>query len=146
MQQDELRQLIREAIAAELGPDAGRRGLAREPREEIVSIGSDAELATFVGRLLDMADHPKTRDDIRAGRLKFKLAGGTRCQRGEVQQAPQQQRVTLPPGVVTERQVNALPEGTTHVVIGEGVRLTPLARDRLRELNLCTEKIERVLR
>lgn len=134
MQQDELRQLIREAIAREFGRDAGRRGLACEPGEEIVSIGSDVELAGFVRRLLDMAGDPKTRDDIHAGRLKFKLA----CEIGH--HRPKVEQVRLAQGFVTERQVDALPAGTTAVIAGKGVRLTPLAKDRLRARNI---KIER---
>lgn len=136
MKSDELRQLIREAIVQELGQDASQHPLAHEPLEEIVSIESDAELAGFVHRLLEMADDPKRRADIRAGRLQFKLAGGARDQRPEVQQ------VRLAPRFVTERQVDALPEGTTVVTVGKGTRLTPLARDRLRAKNI---KIERAV-
>lgn len=140
MQQDELRKLIRDAIAAELRrPDAGQRLPAREPREEIVSIGSDVELAGFVHRLLDMTDDPKTRENIRAGRLKFKLAGGAGHQRSEVGHVPP---APLPPGFVTERQVDALPDGTRVVSVGKATRLTPLARDRLRAKNI---KIERAV-
>ena len=144
MHQDELRKLIREAIAHELRPDAGRRLLACEPREEIVSIGSDAELATFVGRLLDLAKDPKTCDDIRAGRLKFRLAAMATHQRPEVKQVPpaQVEQVAPPPPArfVTERWVDGLPEGTSVVTIGKGARLTPLARDRLRSKNIRIER------
>lgn len=138
MQQDELRQLIREAIAHELGRDAGRRSLACEPREESVSIGSDVELATFVHRLLDLAENSQTRDDIRAGRLKFELATVASNQRSEVKPVA----LPPPPRFVTERQVDALPEGTSVMAVGKGTRLTPLARDRLRARNI---KIERAV-
>ncbi len=134
MHQDELRKLIREAITQELGPVAGRRGLACELREEVVSIGSDAELASFVFRLLDLADDSETRDDIRAGRLKFKLAGRATHQRSEVKQVP-----PAPP-FVTERWVDGLPEGTSVVSIGKRTRMTPLARDRLRARNIRIER------
>ncbi len=134
MHQDELRKLIREAITQELGRDAGRRGLACELREEVVSIGSDDELAGFVRRLLELVDDPKMRDDIHAGRLKFKLAVDAKHQRSEVQQV-------APPHFVTERWVDGLPEGTTVVTVGKRTRMTPLARDRLRTKNI---KIERV--
>ena len=137
MQQDELRNLIREAIAQELGPGAGRRGLACEPREEVVSIGSDAELATFVRRLLDMADSPETRDDIRAGRLKFKLALMASHRPPEVKQVPPT------PRFVTERWVDALPEGTNAVSVTKGTRFTPLAKDRLRAKNITIERAAR---
>ncbi len=151
MHQDELRKLIRAAIAEELGPGAVRRGstvgqrrLACEQREEVVSIGSDAELAGFVRRLLDMADDVKTRDDIRAGRLRFKLAGMADHQRPDVRQVPPAQvKQVVPPQFVTERWVDALPEGTTVVTIGKGTRLTPLGRDRLRSKNIRIERAGR---
>ncbi len=135
MHQDELRQLIREAIAQELGPDAGQRLLAREPREEVVSIGSDVELAAFVRRLLDMTDDPKTRENIRAGRLKFKLATVASHQRSEVTQVP-----PALPRFVTERWVDALPEGTSVVSVGKRTRLTPLAKDRLKSKKIRIER------
>jgi hypothetical protein len=42
--------------------------------------------------------------------------------------------------MVTERQVNALPAGTTQLVIAGSVRLTPLARDRLRQRGIAVER------
>ena len=135
MQQDELRKLIREVIAQELGPGAGRRGLARESREEVVSIGSDDELAGFVLRLLDLAENSEICDDIRAGRLKFKLTPAAGHRPPEVQQMVQP--------FVTERWVDGLPEGTSVVSVGKGTRLTPLARDRLRARNIRIERATR---
>ena len=98
-----------------------------------MSIGSDAELAAFVRRLLDMADDPKTREKIRAGDLRFKLADVDGRQRTEVKQV-------APPQFVTERWVDALPKGTTVVTVGKRTRLTPLARDRLKSRKIRIER------
>ena len=40
----------------------------------MVSLRTDAELAAFVTRLLHLFENPKHRADLRAGRLRFRLA------------------------------------------------------------------------
>ena len=61
---DELRALVREVIR-----DVLPKGL---PVTETVNLSTDEDLAVFVARLLD-ADAP-TREDLRAGRKRFRLA------------------------------------------------------------------------
>ena len=140
MHSSELRKLIRDAIAAELsGRDAGPSGHADGMREEIVSIGSDDELSAFVRRLLDMADDPTSRANLRSGRLTFKLAAVASHRPPDVSQA---QPAPIAPRFVTERWVDGLPEGTKMVTLGKRTRLTPLAKDRLRAKNI---KIERAV-
>jgi hypothetical protein len=48
--------------------------------------------------------------------------------------------VRLDRGVVSERKVDGLPKGTRILQIASGVKLTPLAKDRLRQRGI---KIER---
>jgi hypothetical protein len=61
---DELRTLIREVIR-----DVLPKGL---PMTETVNLSTDEDLAAFVARLLDL--DPETREDLRAGRMRFRLA------------------------------------------------------------------------
>src|ERR1700730_18290186 len=61
---DELRELIREVIRAGLP-----KGL---PATETVNLFTDEDLAAFVTRLLDL--DPGAREDLRAGRKRFRLA------------------------------------------------------------------------
>jgi hypothetical protein len=63
---DELRALVREVIRDVL-PD----GL---PVSETVNLSTDEDLAAFVTRLLDL--DPGEREDLRAGRKRFRLAPG----------------------------------------------------------------------
>ena len=44
-------------------------------------------------------------------------------------------------GLLTEKDVEALPDGTRVVSVGKSVRFTPLARDELRRLNIKIERI-----
>ena len=46
--------------------------------------------------------------------------------------APANLSATIDRGIVSERQIEALPAGTSRLLVGKSVRFTPLARDRLR--------------
>jgi hypothetical protein len=63
---DELRALVREVIR-----DVLPNGL---PVTETVNLSTDQDLAAFVTRLLDL--DPGEREDLRAGRKRFRLARG----------------------------------------------------------------------
>jgi len=148
----ELRTLIREVIR-----DVLPKGL---PVTETVNLSTDEELAAFVTRLLDL--DPATREDLRAGRKRFRLAAP---QNPRGPQAPQAPPVTLPasipvssapPGVhgtngqtavngsadpparriergaVTEKVVRDAARAGQRLVLGPRAVLTPLARDRAR--------------
>jgi hypothetical protein len=75
---DELRALVREVIR-----DVLPKGL---PVTETVNLSTDEELAVFVARLMD-AD-AQTREDLRTGRKRFRLAAPT---------APSAPSITPPP-------------------------------------------------
>lgn len=119
----ELRGMVRDLLREALAGRAAKAGV------EAVRISSDAELAAFVARLIE----PATLEAVRAGKLRFTLAGS-------VSSSP----IAAPAsnvldGVITEHKLNRL-AGATTVVLSPGAVLTPLARDRARQLGL---KIER---
>ena len=107
-------ELIREVLAEELAR------LRAEVREERVRIADDADLAAFARRVLAVvpASPPPTTTGHRA-------AGGVEV---------------IERGLLSERQVDRLPRGTARVRLGPGVRLTPLARDRLRRRGISIER------
>jgi hypothetical protein len=139
---DELRALIREVIR-----DVLPHGL---PSVETVNLSTDEDLAAFVARLLDL--DAEARDELRAGRKRFRLA---------VPPIPQTPAVTIsaasgangahgpngltavngsagPParrierGAVTEKVVRDAARAGERLVLGPRAVLTPLARDRAR--------------
>ena len=140
---DELRALIREVIR-----DVLPKGL---PAVETVNLSTDEDLAAFVARLLDLdAD---TREDLRAGRKRFRLAAPGQPQVPTVTRAP---TITAAPGAgapngltavngsagpptrriergaVTEKVIRDAARAGERLVLGPGAVLTPLARDRAR--------------
>lgn len=143
----DLRLLIREILAEELGRVGAAPGSASQITEERVDIRSNADLAAFATRLLARAQDGKFRADVEAGRHVFRLAesGPVRLEAHTPHAPPlgAQPAVRFDRGLVTEREVAALPPGTSRIEVGRAVRFTPLARDELRRRDI---EIERALR
>ena len=101
-------------------------------RADTVNLRSDADLDAFVRNLLRLFENPKTRADLRHGRLTFRLAGAARTPGGTTRRFDR--------GAVTERHVAELAESGATLVLGPGAVLTPLARERARALGLTIHK------
>jgi hypothetical protein len=124
------------APAAPTGPTpTGPLAADERSRTDTVSIRSDAELDAFVRNLLRLFENPKTRADLRNGRLTYRLAGAARGPGGATRRVER--------GAVTERHVAELAESGTTLVLGPRAVLTPLARERARALGLTIEKERR---
>jgi hypothetical protein len=149
MKPDELRQIVRDVLAEEIARVRRERGGASEAprprtREEVVSIRSDMELGAFVRRLAEILKDGRSREEIEQGRWVFRLAPGSAMAQS-APALPHHGAGALPPpaapatvsakidrGIVSERQIEALPDGTSRLLVGRSVRFTPLARDRMR--------------
>ena len=103
---------------------------------ETVSVRTDRELAAFVSRLLRLAENPRRRDDLRTGRLRFRLAPGGAA--GASASARPTRRVDQ--GAVTEATVRDAARAGARLVLGPRAVLTPLARDRARAAGVEIEK------
>ena len=143
----EIRQLVREALR-ELVP-AGKarpetpggtllsrlRAALNDPKRSTVEVGIDStgDLGAFARDLLQAPE------DIRVGILSGKvgLSLSPRMQ-GAAHSAPAPQRAPhqIAKGVVTEIMVAEIGKTSNRLVIGKGVVVTPLARDRAREMKL----------
>lgn len=154
-----LRSMIRDVLAEEIGK-AKAQGLLPPPagaapkpkvREETVSIRNDAELAAFVARLAEMLKDARSREEIEKGRWVFRMgtaAGGPGMGVGQAVASlaaspatPVPSTARIDKGIVGERQIEALPSGTTRLIVGRPVRFTPLAKDCLRLRGIQIERI-----
>ena len=150
---DQLRLLVREVVrdavaglappaSAPVAPVAPNGPVATGPltgaeksRTDAVRISTDQELDAFVRHLLRLFENAKTRDDLRQGRLSFRLAGVTRTGSAASRRFER--------GAVTERHVAELAESGATLVLGPGAVLTPLGRERARALGLTVTKERR---
>ncbi|HUZ55632.1 MAG TPA: hypothetical protein VMU94_24265 [Streptosporangiaceae bacterium] len=98
-----------------------------------VRIVTDAELRDFVLRVLRLADNPRLRRDLIAGRIRFRLAEQPP---GVASQAAHR----VEKGAVTERAVAAAAKAGARLVLGPRAVLTPLARDKARALGVPIDK------
>jgi hypothetical protein len=148
---DAIRLLVREVLAEELARlkrETGSRTLATpQPavREEVVSVRNSAELMQFVRRLLEVTKDGRARQEIEAGRWVFRLAGGGSGS-GTVSASTSTAAdaggsVTIEQGLISERQIDGMPKTTRRLALGRRARLTPLARDRVRQRGIEIERI-----
>jgi hypothetical protein len=122
---------------ADQDPPAPGRGPGHAARPggtlQPVRLRTDAELHAFVLQVLRLADNPKRRSDLLAGRLRFTLAD-----RDDGAVPAVMHRVDK--GAVTERAVIAAARAGARLVLGPRAVLTPLARDKARTLAVPVEK------
>jgi len=121
-----------------VGPAPAQAGPVHTVRDgveavETVSVRTDQELAAFVTRLLHLFENPKHRDDLRAGRMRFRLA-----EVGVAGSARPAHRIEK--GAVTEAAVRDAARAGARLVLGRRAVLTPLARDRARSAGVEIEK------
>ncbi len=103
---------------------------------ETVSVRTDQELAAFVTRLLRLVENPRRRDDLRTGRLRFRLAPGGAAGAGGSARPVHR----IDKGAVTEAAVRDAARAGARLVLGPRAVLTPLARDRARAAGVEIEK------
>ena len=146
---DALPEAVRERIASETAKaavsapasqkkaDPAPRTSESDPAKvEDVTISSDAELNTFARRLLAL--EPKQREAVQAGRHVFRLKRARKQAEVDVTGRGGSERIGK--GIVTEKKVMAAAKAGKRLVVGKGVVLTPLARDKARQLGVQIER------
>ncbi|BCI50942.1 hypothetical protein NIIDNTM18_02200 [Mycolicibacterium litorale] len=113
----------------------GPLAVDQKNRTESVRLTSDRELDAFVRTLLKLFENPKSRADLKAGRLSFRLAGAATTGRGQTQR--------IDSGAVTERHIADVAAAGAGLVLGPRAVLTPLAREKARALGVSIEKEKR---
>jgi hypothetical protein len=135
--QTDLRALVREVVrdaVADLTPTAPVNA-DQKSRVDSVRIATDNDLDAFVRQLLRLFENPKTRADLRNGRLSFRLAG--------TKATAQAASHRIDSGAVTERQIADIGASGGSLVLGPKAVLTPLAREKARALGVTINKERR---
>jgi hypothetical protein len=142
---EELRQLVRDVLrsglAAEATPDTPAN-LLEAMRQAILPGGSgivtvNEDLGRFAQTIVHAASHEDLKAAIMSGRLKF--TGKTEAQ---TTANPSENPVgrggdfRLDRGMLSETRLAEIGRKYTKIVLGPDVVVTPLARDRARELKL----------
>lgn len=135
-QREALRLVIRELLAQELavlreGKKQARPQNSPEIKEENVTVASTEELTAFAQRICALAQDEQKRKDIEAGRWVFHP-----CSAGKTKG---DKRVRFEKGVVGERQIASLAEGSC-IWAGKQVCFTPLALDEIRRRRIRIER------
>lgn len=141
---DLVKSVIAEEVAAIRKPKAASAPAAAEER---VAIANDADLIGFARRVLSLAGDPAKAKEIAAGRYPFRLDRPTQASAAPAPRAtpatqPAAQSHRIDSGVVTESTLNKLPRGLSRLLLGPGVTVTPLAKDRARALGLTFERMK----
>jgi len=143
---DLVKSVIAEEVAAIRKPKAAS---APASAEERIAIANDADLIGFARRVLSLAGDPAKAKEIAAGRYPFRLerpaatqASASAAPRAAAAASPVAQSHRIDSGVVTESTLNKLPRGLSQLLLGPGVTVTPLAKDRARALGLTFERMK----
>ena len=148
----EVAALVREVLAEEVARLRAEKGAraagAGTVREERVRIRSDADLRDFATRVLALAEDGGARRALAAGRIVFRLDGATPESGGRPVSTGSASPTAgsggtevVEGGLFSERQAERLPPETTRVRLGRNVKMTPLARDRLRRRGIVIERM-----
>ena len=142
----DLRALVREVVrdaVADLVPQptvtnhngvqpTGPLTADEKTRVDTVRMTTDNDLDAFVRQLLRLFENPKTRADLRNGRLSFRLA------RASTSSPATSRRIDS--GAVTERHIVDVAACGGGLILGRRAVLTPLAREKARALGVSIQK------
>jgi hypothetical protein len=113
---------------------------ARQSAGEEVSLQSDQELAQFVRRIVHLLENPATREAVKSGRHAFRLKRFSSSSSAASSGRPAGAVEKIAKGVVKENTVVDAAKAGARLVIGRGVVVTPLARDKARQLGVQIER------
>jgi hypothetical protein len=139
----EVRSLIRKILLEELEKQ-GRTGTL-EKNFSSVPIQDNDDLNAFALKVLDLAEKSDLKSDIQSGKVAFTLVTNERIKSGAAQnqQSTVSDPVSFENGLVTEKDIAGLAEGTSSINVGKTVCFTPLAMDEIRRRRLNVKRISK---
>ena len=131
---------VRAEPAAQKAAPGASSSQARQSAGEEVSLQSDQELAQFVRRIVHLLENPATREAVQSGRHGFRLKRSSSSSPAAPSGRPAGAVEKIAKGVVKENTVVDAAKAGARLVIGRGVVVTPLARDKARQLGVQIER------
>jgi len=133
-----LRSIVKDALREALGGLGDGRDLAKklsmdlQPTQvvEVVSLATNAEVNSFVNRVLDMAAESQTLSALRDGRIVFQLSQQSTDRRSE------SMNNRIDKGALTESSIMKAAEVGSTVIVAWRVVVTSLAREKARDLGV----------
>lgn len=119
-------------------PEVSRSASPAPLLDLVVSVSNDTDLDALVSRIQRLCDDPSARTDLKAGRIRFRLAGTAEPSDPTPAIAAGRQRMTKQ--LVTERDVVAAHQAGATLVLAPRTLLTPLARDKAKALRVAVER------
>ncbi len=149
-----VREALREALAAPSGVETapGGRGFPGEMRAALnagrparmrIAIGSAEDLNAFARDIARASEHEDLKAAIVGGAVRFELSGAAspapapRPSETPADNPPQRAGAfALDTGILSETRVAEIGRTHSRIVVGHEVVMTPLARDKARELKI----------
>jgi hypothetical protein len=134
-----MRRMVREVLQEVLPRQATGTAVvpASPPEDDVrrVRVRDDSDLADLVTQVLNLAEDPARAADLRAGRIRFRLADdsgtGSPAAPGPIH---------VDRGAVTERLIQRAAREQRPIRLGPRAVVTPLARDGARALGVSIER------
>jgi hypothetical protein len=134
-----LRRLVREVLQEVLPRQVTATPAAppASPKHDVrrVRVRDDDDLADLVTQVLNLAEDPARAADLRAGRIRFRLADDSGSDA-----PPTPGPIHVDRGAVTERLIRRAAREQRPIRLGPGAVVTPLARDGARALGVSIER------
>lgn len=149
---DELRALVRQVLKESIGSAAGAEAKpqpggfpaalreamrAGDPARVRVSAASGTDLEDFARSIAQACEQPELKTAIMSGRIRFEPSGKPdNAVRAQANPPARQGSYHMTDGVLSEARVVEIGRSHERIVIGADVVLTPLAKDKAREIKL----------
>jgi len=144
----ELRSMVREVLLEELATRKSAGDVTTTPGQSAtepcwVPMRAEKDLALFARRVLQLAEDPHRRQAIEGEVFPFRFEQSTSSSLSnginpETSSVALESRIDK--GLVNEKRIDKLPQGTTGLKLGKHATITPLARDKARKMGITIKK------
>jgi hypothetical protein len=130
-----VREVLQEVIPRQVAATPAVPAASPEHDVRRIRVRDDNDLADLVTQVLNLAEDPARVADLRAGRIRFRLADDSGSER-----PPTPGPIHVDRGAVTERLIQRAAREQRPIRLGPRAVVPPLARDGARALGVSIER------